>query len=429
MISGLISRARSSGLLQGSAWILIGLGIQASLGFVFWLLGARVATSSELGQASALFTAIQFVNYASGLGLTVALARHATLQTRESDSLFGWAVIATLVSSVIGGTAYLALSDTSATELVRGSVGGWALFCAYTVGTSIGLLVDVRLMAARRWRWLVGRLALAASIRLPLVLIDVGIDPALWLYHLMLAPLALVGVLSVPLLGRMGAGGINWRRPATLGVVARYSGVNWVATLSSQAPQFVLPLVVAQSVLPSINASFFLAWTVTGLVFLVPAAIAQVLLVEGGKDAQVAEATGAVGQERAREALVFSLGLATVAWLVSLVLGPLVAAIFGSDYDRLARLLPTLMFAGIPWAITSIRLSEARIRKDQAATVAITLTLGIAILVPTLVFVPHGGTRAATTAFILGNLAGAVVAMAMHERWRRSGQHSLASVT
>jgi O-antigen/teichoic acid export membrane protein len=421
-----MARARSSGLLQGSAWILIGLGIQALLGFVFWLIGARVATSTELGQASALYTAIQFVNYASGLGLTVALARHATLQTRESDSLFGWAVVATLVSSVIGGSAYLALVDTSATRLVEGSAGGWALFCAYTVGTSIGLLVDVRLMAARRWGWLVGRFTVAALIRIPLVEVDVGLDPALWLYNLMLAPIALSGVVSLALLGRMGAGGINWRRPATLGVVARYAGVNWVATLSSQAPQFVLPLVVAQSVLPSINASFFLAWTVTGLVFLAPAAIAQVLLVEGGKDAQEAGDTGAAGVQRAREALIFSLGVATVAWLGSLVVGPVVAAVFGSDYDRLATLLPALMFAGIPWALASVRLSEARIRKDQPATVAITLTLGLGILVPTLLFVPSGGTSAATTAFVLGNVAGAVVATVMHERWRRSTRAALA---
>lgn len=419
MTAGAIGRARSSRVLQGSAWILVGLGIQALLGFVFWLLGSRVATSAELGQASALFTAIQFVNYASGLGLTIALARHATLRSVESDRLFGWGVVATVASSIIGGAAYLAVVHTSATELVTGSTGGWVLFCAYTAGTSIGLLIDVRLMAARRWGWLVGRLAFCGLVRLPLVVLPVSIDPALWLYNLMLAPLAITAVVAIPVLRWIGAGGASWRRPATLAAVARYAGVNWVATLSSQAPQFVLPLVVAQSVRPSVNASFFLAWTVTGLVFLVPAAIAQVLLVEGGKDADGTAVEAAAADHRAREALVFSVGLAVLAWVASLAIGPLIAAIFGSAYDRLAHLLPALMVAGIPWAVTSIRLSEARIRRDQAATVAITLTLGVCILLPTLLFVPDGGTTAATRAWVLGNLAGAVVAMVMHRRATR----------
>jgi len=425
VIRGLVERSRASSVLQGSAWILVGLAIQAVFGFVFWLLGARVASSTELGEATALFTAIQFVNYASGLGLTIALARHATLQNRESDALFGWAVVATLLSSVVFGSAYLAIVDTSATRLVNGDAGSWALFCVFTAGTSVTLLVDVRLMAARRWGWLVGRIAVASLVRLPLVQLDVGLDPAVWLYWLMLAPVAGVGFLSVPLLRRMGAGGINWHRPRTLRMVSRYAGVNWFATLSSQAPQFVLPLVVAQSVAPSINASFFLAWTVTSIVFLLPAAIAQVLLVEGGKDAQVTEAMSTAGSARAREAMVFSIGLAALAWAGSLVVGPSIAAVFGSEYDRLARLLPALMLAGIPWGVTSIRLSEARIRKDQAATVAITATLGITILVPTVLWVPSGGASAATITFVLGNIAGAIVAVVMHERWRRSSRMSL----
>jgi O-antigen/teichoic acid export membrane protein len=448
----LVARARSSEVLTGSAWILIGLSVQSGLGFAFWLLGSRVATSSELGRASALYTAIQFVNYASGLGLTVALARHASDRSNESDRLFGWGVVATVLSSIVGGLLFLALSTVRATEVVTGSPLGWALFCAYTAGISVSLLVDVRLMAARRWGWLVGRLAVAGLVRLPLVLVGVGMRPDAWLYHLMLAPLAIVGVASVPFLGRMGAGSASLRRPRTLGAVARYSGVNWLATLASQAPQFVLPLVVAQSVVPSVNASFFLAWTITGMIFLLPGAIAQVLLVEGSKDELAREARagdGLVGdgaapdgpasggpanggdapdreagrvhepdQGRAREALAFSVGLAAVAWAGSLAAGPIVRVVFGDSYRALARLLSSLLAAGVPWAITSVRLSEARIRRDQLATVLITATLGLGILVPVVVFVPGSGTLAATRSWLFGNVAAAVVAVAVHQRAR-----------
>lgn len=425
MSPGALGRARSSRILQGSAWILIGLGIQALLGFTFWLLGSRVATSAELGRASALFTAIQFVNYASGLGLTVALARHATQHSPEADALFGWGIAATVVSSVIGGCAYLAVADTPATGLVTASPAGWAVFCAYTAGTSIGLLVDVRLMAGRRWGWLVGRLALTGLVRLPLTHLDVGVAPDLWLYHLMLAPLAISGVLGVPILRWIGAGSVSWRRPATLGPVARYAGVNWVSTLASQAPQFLLPLLVASSVAASINASFFLAWTMTGLVFLVPAAIAQVLLVEGSRDADAPEGPTTESVGRVKEALIFSLALATLAWLASLVVGQVVASVFGDAYDRLAHLLPTLMLAGIPWALTSVRLSEARIRRDQVATVAITVTLGLGILVPAFVLVPSHGTGAATSAWLFGNVAAALVAAVVHRRARPDPSGSL----
>ncbi len=421
-VARLVAMMRDSRILSGSAWILVGLGLQSVLGFSFWFLGSRVASSAELGRASALFTAIQFVNYASGLGLTVALARHAARRGEDADALFAWGIAATVASSFLGGSIYLAVTHTEAVRLVSGSLGGWILFCAYTAGTSVGLLVDVRLMAARRWGWLVGRIVLVGLLRLPLTQIHQS-HPDLWLYHLMLAPLALGGVLAVPVLAWIDAGSLRWVRPRRLAEVVRYAGVNWVASLASQAPQFVLPLVVAQSVAAAVNANFFLAWTVTGLVFLVPAAIAQVLLVEGSIDAEDSESAtpGLPDPRRAREALLFSLGLATVAWFAAFTLGVVVTFVFGDAYRQTARLLPGLLLAGIPWAVTSVRLSEARVRRDQVATVAITLTLGLGILVPTLLFVPtQRSTLAASRAWLAGNLAAAVVAVVVHERARRS---------
>ncbi|HRW37078.1 MAG: hypothetical protein KDB04_17920 [Acidimicrobiales bacterium] len=408
-----------SSLVQGSAWILIGLALQSLLGFAFWLLGSRLTSSDDLGLASALFTAIQFVNYASGLGLTVALARHATGADRESDALFGWSVLATTVSSAISGSLYLAFADTPATHLVDRTAVGWVVFCLYTAATSIALLVDVRLMAARRWGWLVGRIAVVGLVRLPIVLaIGSGIS-ARGLYHLMLAPPAVVGVGSILVLPAIGAGRFSLRRPRRTRTFQRDAAVNWLATLASQAAQFVLPLVVAQSVLPATNASFFLAWMVTGVVLLVPGAIAQVLLVEGSKASAGAAAGDRHRRDPATEAMAISLGLTGAALVGSIVAAPLAVAVLGEDYRQLSSLLPALTAAGIPWAVTSVRLSEARIRGDHVATVAMTATLGLGIVVPALLTVPDGGTAAAVRAWLGGNLAAAVVAQATHRRHAR----------
>ncbi len=400
---------RSSKVLHGSAWILVGIALHSVLGFAFWFLGSKVASSSSVGRAAALYTAIQFVNYASGLGLTVALARFAVDGSDEADALLGWGILATIASSFVFGSAYLVVADTPATRLVSGSVGSWMLFCVYTAGTSVLLVADVRLMAAGRWGWMVSRIAVAGVVRLALLPLDVGLTDDRWLYHLMLAPMAVVGFLTVPLLPLMRAGRASLARPRTLAAFSRYSGVNWAATLASQAPMFVLPLIVAQRVPSSVNASFFLAWTLTGLVLLLPGAIAQVLLVEGSKDVEASTA-------RAREALLISLGLASLAFVGSIVGGIVVAALFGDDYQRLAVLLPSLMVAGIPWAITSVRLSEARIRHDQVATVLITATLGLGIVVPALLTIGPGGTDAAVRSFVGGNVAAALVAVVTHRR-------------
>lgn len=423
--SGRRTRIRASRLLHGSAWVLVGLGVQAALGFSFWTLAAQVAQVDDVGRASAMFTSIQFINYAAGLGLTIALARYATGASREDDALFGWSVTAIAAASGLGALLYLALSTSDAVGMATGSLASRLVFAFYVAGMAVGLLVDVRMMAGRRWGWLVGRVSVIGLIRIPLVLVDFGVDDDVWLYHLMMAPLAVGGYASVLLLRAIGGGRLTWNRPKLLAPFARFAGVNWLAALASTAPQFVLPLVVVEHVTSSVYAGFFLAWMMTGMVFLVPGAISQILLVEGAKDAghdRPSDGPPSVGvgtSTHERQALGFSLGVAVLAWVGSLAGGQVLTWIFGSDYDVLARTLPALVVAGIPWAFTSVRLSEARLRRDQRATIAITVTLGLAILAPALVWVPQWGVAGATRAWILGNVVAAVVAETFH-RLRRS---------
>ncbi|MEO6988084.1 MAG: hypothetical protein ABI239_05485 [Aquihabitans sp.] len=430
IVSGRRERIRASRLLHGSAWVLIGLAVQAVLSFSFWTLAAHVAMVDDVGRASAMFTSIQFINYSTGLGLTIALARHATGTTREDDALFGWSVTAIAGASSLGALLFLAVSTSDAVGMATASTASRLVFAFYVSGMAVGLLTDVRMMAGRRWGWLVGRIAIVGVVRLPLVLVDVGIDEGIWLYHLMMAPLAIGGYASLFLLRVIGSGRLSWKRPKLLAPFARFAGVNWLATLASTAPQFVLPLVVLEHVTSSVYAGFFLAWTMTGMVFLVPGAISQILLVEGaksaeaereGQEAEMVVGSGASTQER--QALKFSLGVAVLAWVGSLAGAQLLSWIFGEDYDVLAHTLPALVVAGIPWAFTSVRLSEARLRRDQPATIAITLTLGLAILGPALVWVPNWGVAGATRAWIIGNVVAAIVAQIFHRR-RFTSRHS-----
>jgi O-antigen/teichoic acid export membrane protein len=425
-----ISSLRGSRILHGSAWVLVGLVVQAGLGFAFWTLAARVASVDDVGRASTLFTIVQFVNYATGLGLTVMLARFAAVRSVDTERLYGWSLVAGALSSVVGAVAFAVLGSDASTRLVVGSPWSIAVFAFYVAGISVGLLADVRFMAERRWGWLIGRVAVVGVIRLPLLLVPHAAGDDTWLYHLMLAPLAIGGWLSVPLLAAIDAGRPrlgriqDWRPPV------EFAGVNWAAALASTAPQFVLPLIVTAEVPASTYAGFFLAWTITGLVLLVPGAISQILLVEGartdaGESAVAPDPSGgrATGEDasladHARQALRFSVGIAVLAWVGAFAGGRLLTMVLGDGYQVLAAALPSLVGAGIPWAITSVRLSEARLRHDQTATIVVTAVLGVGILGPAAVWIPAWGVAGATRAWLLGNVAAAVVAEAMDRRPR-----------
>src|SRR5699024_11017496 len=154
-------------------------------------------------------------------------------------------------------------------------------------------------------------------------------------------------------------------------------------------------------------ANFFLAWTITAMVLLVPGAIYQVLLLEGSKKDQQ-------GAGHERLAFRISAGLALLAWAGAFAGGRVLVRLLGAAYERLASILPALVFAGLPWSHLSVRVAEARLRRDQVSTVLITAVLGLTILGLALVWVPRWGVTGATRAWIVGNLLGAATAEICH---------------
>lgn len=419
------ARARLAGragshrhLLAGSAALVVGAGVQALTGAVFWLVAARIDTTDDVGRATALFTSVLFIAYLSGLGLQVSLARYAPDRGRESHVVFAWGAAATAVSGTAVATVYLLVVDTEATRALTEwhPVGGPALFAATAVGAALTLIVDVRWMTVRRWSLVLTRIAVVGLARFPLLLLPSQGNDTVHLFAVAGLPLLVTGVAGVVSMPRVtGDRHRLFPLPGTRRAAVRYSAVNYLSTLAYQAPQFVLPVIVLLSVDPDQNAAFYVAWGITTISLYVPMAMGQALLAEGGKD-------GTAVRTQVRVILLLTTAIMTVGTAVVVVGRDLVTTVYGDDYADAARVLPALVAATIPWAVTSVFLTEARVLHRNADTVAITLTLTVAILGPAVALVPEEGIDGATSAFVIGNVLAAVVASGLHllRRSRRS---------
>jgi O-antigen/teichoic acid export membrane protein len=416
MLHGL--RRRASGhrhLLTGSVALVLTAGVQAVSGAVFWLIAARIDEKPDVGNATALFTSVLFVAFVAGLGQPVAAARYAAGRSRDDHVIFAWGAIATSAAAALVSGAYLLLVSPPAVEELRGWHGaaGPAIFVFLSVGTALTLLLDVRLMTQRRWGLVLLRATLVGGARFPVLALALIDERAVWLLVAATLPQAVSGFVGTFLLPAVtGDRHHLGPRPAMARAWARYSIVNWASTLTYQAPQFAMPVIVLMHVEPSENASFYVAWGVAALACYVPTAIGQALLSEGGRD-------GARVRSQVRLAVVVAGGLMVLGAAIATVGRDLVVTLYGDDYQAAADILPPLVIAAIPWAVTSVYLTEARVRHRSAATVLITAVLSVAILLPALILVPDDGIDGAATAFLAGNLVAAVVALGAHLQIRR----------
>jgi O-antigen/teichoic acid export membrane protein len=397
-------------LLTGSAVLVVGAAIQALSGAVFWLIAARLDAEHVVGAGGKLFTSVLFVTYLAGLGLPVSLARYAAGRDADSDTTFTWAVLATIVSSLVFGFAYVVLLHGSATGLLTDvhSVFGQLLFAVIVVGAALSLIVDVRCMTARRWNLVLVRISLVGVARFPLLFLFQHVSPdhrSFWLFVAATGPMAVSGIIGAIWVPRVADGHHRiGPKPARTEAAVRYSGVQYVSTLAYQAPYFLLPVIVLANVTDNAYASFNVAWGIVAVAFYVPTAIGQALLAEGGKD-------GAHVHHQLRLAMYLAESLMVAGTVIAFLGNDVITKVYGTEYAKAADILPAMVAAGIPWAITSLYLSEVRILHRNVATVAITAALTIGIVGPALVLVPDQGLDGASKAWLAGNVAAAVVAI------------------
>ena len=401
--------------------LVIGAAVQGLGGMLFSLIVAQWDTKDAFGQASALYTSALFVTYLAGLGLPVALARYAADRSEDSHVLFAWGAVLTAAASVAMSAGYLLLVDPAAADVLWdwSRPGGFAVFALVVMGSAFSLIVDVRWMTMRRWNLVLVRIIVVAVAKV--ALLPFGRDALhrpLLLFLYLGGPVAVSGFLGLGVVNRITGGSHKLGpKPATTRAAARYSAVNYVSTLAYQAPYFALPVIVLLHVDSATNSSFYVAWGIVSIAFYVPSAIGQALLAEGGKD-------GAHLRSQMRLAMQIAVGLMAVGAVVAFLAKGIVIAAYGKGYRDAAHVLPAMMLAGVPWAISSLLLTEARVMHRHVATVTITLTLTLAIIVPALVLVPGDGPRhgldGASAAWLLGNVVAAVVAIVVTTISRRT---------
>ena len=418
-----VKEGASRHVFRGSVWFIVSLGLGALGGFVFWWLAARLEPAATVGEASALFTAILFIAYLTSMGLPVAVAKYGALDHPATHSLWSWALVYTAATSLVGAVAFVWIAPTSFTEDL-GAFGAWsgvaqvAFLFVMVTGMAYAVLVETRLATLRAWKWVVGRVAVLALGRLPLLFVTSLSSTAIGLVLLMAGAPALSGVIGVialhwvtPRHNRQMRTLPDHARPAL-----RFATVNWLGMLAAQAPQFTVPLIIATQVSSAENAAFYLAWSMTIVTFLVPQTIGQVVVAEGSRQEGSVDHKVWVG-------FLTALAAMTILALGALAFAPLATKIFGPAYALTGTILPPLIAAGIPWAVTAMLLARARVLANTGVTVAITVTFAVLGLGMVTVAGVEWGLQGAAWGWLVANVLAAMAAVlyTLAHHWRVKG--------
>lgn len=257
------------------------------LGFLAWLVAARLFDPTDVGLASAAVAAMMLCVQFSLVGVGSSIINLFPAQQQAPARLFDTAFSVVGFAAIAAGAVFLVLASTMLHELriVATEPAFAVVFVLLGVFGALGVLLDQISTVVRRGDEALRRNILAGLVTLVGVVgVAVGRSGS-----------ASLGILIAWVIGSIAAVALGWRQLAAAPIRYQYRprlerslarrlmGLgfpNYLLTLAERAPGPVLPIVVTELLSPEANAHWYAVWMVAWVVFIVPIQVGLSLFAE-----------------------------------------------------------------------------------------------------------------------------------------------------
>lgn len=273
--------------LYNSASLILGRVASSGLGYLTWLITARLFDAREVGIASGVVSAMMLCVQIALFGIGAAVIKIYPEHLNSPSRMFNTAI--NLVAGASLGTAalFLLFARTFFNELnVVGAVPLYALlFLAINFFGAINVLLDHVSIAIKRGDQVFTRNVLFG-------LITIAGVAALPLLGKTTTSIAIVSAWAAAGFAACFLGAIQLIRTVPAyrytPTVERSTGLqlvkvglpNYLLTLAERAPNWILPIIITELMSPVENARWYAVWMMAWVVFLVPISIGQNLFAE-----------------------------------------------------------------------------------------------------------------------------------------------------
>lgn len=354
----LAARWSQNHLVRNSLYLMLNSGLQAAAGFVFWVISARLFSVTDVGLATALFSAMGIVAFAALLGLNSTVVRYLPRSTERNVLLTGVMSVVVVCGALLA-VGYLALIPIVSPKLdfvLHKPAMAVGVVVLGGVFGPLNLITDSIFIGLRQARY---NAIVDGGIGGPVKIVAALLVAGAGAYGLFVA--SAIGYAAAALASLVLLITVNRFRPSFRGVrgvlrpLVRFSAANYVGNLLTLLPTFLVPLIVLDRVGVHASAYYYVAFQMVSLLFAGVFAVEQAFLSEGShEDVELR----AVMRRSARLLALFCVPATIVLALAARWL----LLLFGHDYsvhgtDVLIVLATSaLPFGAFNWLMTVLRL-------------------------------------------------------------------------
>jgi O-antigen/teichoic acid export membrane protein len=405
-------------LFRNSFFPMLATAVMSGLGFVFWLLVARLFSTDEVGIAATLLSVMAMTSALSLAGFDTAIIRFLAHDKNRNNTLNTSIVLVGLVAFILSSLFVIGVHFFSPhLEFIQKTPLTAGAFILLSVMASINILTDSIFLALRqtKYSFFIDTTFSTLKVVLPFAFIGWG---AFGVFMASAVAQSIGFFLSIATLMRRFE-----YRPAfivdrnVLAKVWRYSAGNYLADIFNFLPGALLPIIIVNNLGPHASAYFYIIMMIAGLLYVIPNAVTRSLFAEGSYD----EANIATHLRNTVRTIAYIL---TPAMLILLVAGKYLLLLFGAEYSTEGvTFLSIMTLASIVVTTSSVMGSLFRINHNVRGLIIRNLSYALSIIGLTYLFLPYG-LPGVGLAYAGGNLVATLVSLFMYVRGIRKGGHA-----
>lgn len=406
-------------LYSNALFLMIASVTSALLGFVFWILVARFYSAEDVGIASATIAAMGLVASFSRLGLEMGLVRFLRQNGEDAKSTINSVFTIGILSSVVVSLVFIAGLGiwSPALIFIRENPYFLIAFVCFTIAAVLSVFVEHAFIAARRAGFATARSFIFSLLKLPILIAFAVVLKNFGVFTSWGISLIVAMIISIFLFLPKAQAGYRFGFTIKGRIVKdmlRFSFANYLSAIFWGAPGVVLPIMIINILGSELNAYFYIAWALGGVLIMIPTAVSTSLFAEGSYDE-----TNLMTNIKRSLKIVFVLLIPAVI-LVTIIADKLLMLFGGLYSDSATSLLRLLAAATLPLAVNIIYLGIKRVQKDLKSIVALTAFMAVLTLVLSYFLLPGLGINGAGIAWLIGQGITAVVVITSFFLGRRN---------
>lgn len=409
-------------LFRNATLLMSSTAILSALGFGFWIFVAHLYTPSQIGIASALISVTTLISNLSLLGLNSGLIRFLPKSRNQSGDINAVMALVAGVTMLAAAAYVVYISIFPANISILADPWHKVAFIILMTTVTLNSLTDAVFIANRRAEFHTAAYAVLgiAKLVLPLFLIPLG---SLGIFSAYMISMIISLLFSVFMMKKWCGYQLrtkpNWQ---LIKQIKAYTTNNYIGVVLAGLPSQLMPMIIIRRLGTAEVAYFSMAWTMANLLYVVPSAATQSLLVESSHDPEQK------AHHIRHTTKILSLILVP-AVLLSVVIAPYLLRIFGVQYAQGGgTIFQILALTTLPIAVTCVYNTLLNLEQRTSGIVISQLTL-LATTFGSVGFLLRYGLKGIGLAILIGNVTACITHFVLDVRYRKRQSENIAIPT